>query len=1395
MDYSTATLSRGGPQANITNHPHLAFGFLPAATHDVLEDANAPAEDRSSAITTLRASLQSLPDNALLLEYLQEILSFLIDLTSDTNLKVCMGAVDTIGQLTSRVGWPMRGHLDHLMTTLINMLGESKIVVRQCVTKVINKLMATLTPDPVLKKLASSVRHRSWRVREELTNIIILALSKYSPEQIDLPAIFKQLATLLTDRKSRVQYVAIEAMAVMQRVIGDEAMGKLLQTISLPERVGKSLIKRLENTAQLPAVNDGVVEHLQRLSSSASSTSSTMSAMSASYSRNSAFPWTSRPTSSHQDNLSSATASRTQQSTYSTPSSSATHSARKPPSTGSYADLYKAKLESRSSTSHTLTSATSSRASTREEPSSYLDMWASKRSTTTSSRSHAGDAEASTYQPTLLSKASGQSIKDSKGRKSYNSNSIPFLSSQQGTVVTGLSRTNSTMRANKHSSKEMSLASGSYATQHVKAATQTAPKSKPISEQGRATKPKPALITKLAENPPSAQPAAVVPEATLPKVVQRDAQLRHLPKPRLLKSIFPDALPDDPPKDEPEQLDPVRKPANKPKKVNPSASTKPCAIATAQEPSNSQSTNHSKSGNNQLSSLEKAPKQIATEPAGQSVETSDSGSDVKHAQPRQARPRQLRLPNTKRGDSSHRVSIEPLAATKGHDTEVTSPAHALVIKPSETNTTAKQAHDTVDHGSDKPTVKKHRPKPHRPPTYPPAKVDNPDLNAQQTVPQALSEPSLSPVSPNASINSSANKLNSQQSSQPSSRRVSQHPSRAPSRQSAGSASSQANSLHTSRAPSPLDVASTSQGPPSPAPCNGNATSTVPLDSVTHGSHRASADTISDSRRLSPTKAKKVRKKTPIRRTPLPSTGSMTGFESTLTQLDATQRAPQRSAGGKGGTDAHLVALDDLPPLKISASEALSKAHDSLDRGSNQETWMEKCEGLNLLRRLLVHEPDFVVDHMKEIIDAAVLEVGNLRSSVSRLAILLLGDLYAELPKPVEKHLTVSVAALQRKSGAEASAFIREDVDRALGVMVYSVHPVKSLNALLPTADSKISHVRSTAARFLAESVGRIGDRVLEVRDTEKLIRTTASLIQDQHAETRQHARKLLFLLASLDAFEGQYTKVLSGSALRAVESAVATLRKKGLEQVVGSQTSAMNITRRAKSSSATSRSRSATGRKIPSDTVKTLGGQLSAKDWKKREQACKDLVELITKSPAAFLASGVNLLFDFVPLLTDSNSKVNAYALECLCDIIPMLQSGMEPVLAEALPAIAQSLSSKNSNIRSAAQKGMEMACQFIELSALAPALSAMVLKGTPVSNEAVLPHLIALCDGAQQDERSHKALQKHMVKVAVRLHQDQRLRTHTADLWRALHQALGEILLSHKALKGDIVKQLRSIL
>lgn len=72
---------------------------------------------------------------------------------------------------------------------------------------------------------------------------------------------------------------------------------------------------------------------------------------------------------------------------------------------------------------------------------------------------------------------------------------------------------------------------------------------------------------------------------------------------------------------------------------------------------------------------------------------------------------------------------------------------------------------------------------------------------------------------------------------------------------------------------------------------------------------------------------------------------------------------------------------------------------------------------------------------------------NLRSSVSRVAVCTLGDLYTHMQKGMDQELERTVKALLQKAG-ESNAFIRQDVDAALDCMVQHCTPTRSINALL-----------------------------------------------------------------------------------------------------------------------------------------------------------------------------------------------------------------------------------------------------------------------------------------------------------------------------------------------------------
>lgn len=72
---------------------------------------------------------------------------------------------------------------------------------------------------------------------------------------------------------------------------------------------------------------------------------------------------------------------------------------------------------------------------------------------------------------------------------------------------------------------------------------------------------------------------------------------------------------------------------------------------------------------------------------------------------------------------------------------------------------------------------------------------------------------------------------------------------------------------------------------------------------------------------------------------------------------------------------------------------------------------------------------------------------NLRSGVSRAAVVCLSDLFTYLRKSMDQELDTAVRALLHKAG-ESHTFIREDVDKALRAMVNNVTPARAVIALI-----------------------------------------------------------------------------------------------------------------------------------------------------------------------------------------------------------------------------------------------------------------------------------------------------------------------------------------------------------
>ncbi|XP_030230536.1 TOG array regulator of axonemal microtubules protein 1-like [Gadus morhua] len=214
---------------------------------------------------------------------------------------------------------------------------------------------------------------------------------------------------------------------------------------------------------------------------------------------------------------------------------------------------------------------------------------------------------------------------------------------------------------------------------------------------------------------------------------------------------------------------------------------------------------------------------------------------------------------------------------------------------------------------------------------------------------------------------------------------------------------------------------------------------------------------------------------------------------------------------------------------------------------SSENWQEKMEGLTVLRSLAQNHVDTLLPRLRDVCLALVQEVKNLRSGVSRVAVCTLGVLYCHLQRAMDKEVDTTARALLHKA-AESNAFIRGEVDAALGHMVRHCTPARCINAFL---DGGLSHlsaaVRKCAAQHLADLLERVGvARLLSGGKavTDRILPAVVKLALDSSPEPRSFGRRMLLFLSSHRDFDSLLEKNIPTKDLSAARKAVSGLKAK-----------------------------------------------------------------------------------------------------------------------------------------------------------------------------------------------------------------------------------------------------------
>ncbi|XP_044520841.1 TOG array regulator of axonemal microtubules protein 1 isoform X2 [Gracilinanus agilis] len=437
-----------------------------------------------------------------------------------------------------------------------------------------------------------------------------------------------------------------------------------------------------------------------------------------------------------------------------------------------------------------------------------------------------------------------------------------------------------------------------------------------------------------------------------------------------------------------------------------------------------------------------------------------------------------------------------------------------------------------------------------------------------------------------------------------------------------------------------------------------------------------------------------------------------------------------------------------------------------------DDWEKKIEGLNFIRCLSAFHSDVLTVKLHETSFAVVQEVKNLRSGVSRAAVVCLGDLFTHLKKNMDQEVDNTVKVLLHKAG-ESNTFIREDVDKALKAMVNNVTPARAINSLI-------------------------------------------------NGGQRYYGRKMLFLMMSNPNFDKMLEKHVPCKDLLYIKESVKNLRQKGLGEIPLDTPSAKG--RRSHAGSVGSTRSSSISRDVfnsaerdiidireirktvPRSTlesaeyIKVITGLLNAKDFRDRINGIKQLLSDTENNQDLVIGNIVKIFDAFKSRLHDSNSKVNLIALETMHKMIPLLRDNLSPVINMLIPAIVDNnLNSKNPGIYAAATNVIHALSQHIDNYLL---LQPFCTKAQFLNGKAKQDMTEKLADLVMDlYQRKPHAIEQKVLAVLWHLLGNMtnsgslpgaggNIRTATAKLSKALFAQMGQSLLSQAASQPPQIKK-----
>ncbi|CAP29029.1 Protein CBG09579 [Caenorhabditis briggsae] len=429
--------------------------------------------------------------------------------------------------------------------------------------------------------------------------------------------------------------------------------------------------------------------------------------------------------------------------------------------------------------------------------------------------------------------------------------------------------------------------------------------------------------------------------------------------------------------------------------------------------------------------------------------------------------------------------------------------------------------------------------------------------------------------------------------------------------------------------------------------------------------------------------------------------------------------------------------------------AISKTYSSLDSSNMSvnialkkmahDEWSEKVDGLNMISTLSETQPKQVSDNLKEVIIAILNECKNLRSSVSRVAIVTIGTVAQNLNSKIDSEMEKICVVLLNKAGDVSNAFIRDDATDSLNKLVKAATAGKALQGIIVAGSkSKNNTIRASCANFVHDIITIQGSSVI-LNNQAALCSVLPVLIQfakDQSPQVRTSGKQSLCFLSKDPNFDRLMKKNANESDIKTVKDVLANVEKRG---GVDSLESTANLSGSLSRIGSTRRVQ----KKLPDslqldlDEIRT---DLLASGWERRLAGLQRFEEMCGHAAKA-VASDTRLIEAFISRLGDTNSKVASYAMETYISTMGSMaklystEANLKAVLNQVAFALTAHLSSKSEEHKHLARTCIQQTIRTIEPVSLLPAMTAATKKSNIKQRPYITTQYCELCKLAYKNK------------------------------------------------------------